>query len=89
MVPRLGLQLGTGGNQRLAGFVGLVLGEVLDEPSGQILGFLVPFGGIRVGVAGIQDARVNALQFGGNFKVEIRDLLRGRGQDVAVQDRVD
>ena len=82
-------ELGAGGDQGLARFVGLVLLEVLDEPAGQVLGLLLPDGGIGVGVAGVQDLRVHAGQGGGHFQVEVGDRLGGRGQDVAVQDGVD
>ena len=83
------LQLRTGGDQSLAGFVAFILGEVLDEPSGQILSLFIPFSWIRIGITGIQDAGVDALQLRGNLEVEVRDLLGGSVQNVAVQDRVD
>ena len=50
---------------------------------------LVPLGGIRIGVAGIENLGVDAGQLGGNLEVEVGDLLGGRLQDSAVQDRVD
>ena len=79
---QVSLQLRTGGDQRLTGFVAFILGEVLDEPSGQVLGLGIPFTGIRVGIAGIQDAGVDALQLRRNLEVEVRDLLGGGVQDV-------
>ena len=42
-VADLLLELGTGGYESLAGFVVLVLVEVLDEASGEILCLLVPY----------------------------------------------
>ena len=69
------LQLGTGGNQSLAGFVALVLDEVLLEAGSQVLGLLIPLSGIGVGVAGIQNGGINTGQSGGNLEVEVGDEL--------------
>ena len=49
------LQLRASGDQSLASFVAFVLGEVLDESGGEVLRLLIPFGGIGVGVARIED----------------------------------
>ena len=83
------LRLGASGDQSLAGVVGGVLGEVLYEAGGQILGLGVPLGGVSVGVAGIQDVGVHAGQLGGNGQVEVGDGLGLRLQDGTVQDGVD
>ena len=40
------LELGTGGHQSLSSLVVLVLGEVLDETSSQVAGFLFPLCGV-------------------------------------------
>ena len=76
----------TGADQGLAGFVGLVLLEVLDEAGSEILGFGLPLGSVCIGVARVEDVGVHAREFGGNFEVEVRDGL-GRGLvDAAVED---
>ncbi len=63
--------------------------EVLDEPSGEILGLLLPLSGIGVGVARIKDASVNSLENSRNCEVEERNLL-GRGLvNAMVEDGVD
>ena len=83
------LQLGTGGNQSLAGFVALVLDEVLLEAGSQVLGLLIPLSGIGVGVAGVQNGGVNTGQSGGNLEVEVGDGFGGSLVDSAAQDGVD
>lgn len=55
----------------------------------QILRLVLPFGSVGVGVAGVENLGVHARQFGRNLKVEVRNLLGGRLQDVAGQNRVD
>ena len=85
---RSGLQLRTGGDERLAGGVGLVLVEVLDEAAGEVLCLLIPHLGIGIGVARIEDAGIDALELRRDFEVEIRDLL-GRGLGVWIAMFVD
>lgn len=81
--------LRTSSDQSLAGGIALVLDEILDESLGEVFCLLVPLGGILVGVAGIQDLRVDAGQRSGDFEIEVWQLL-GRGfQDFAVEDGVD
>ena len=81
--------LRTSGDQSLAGGVALVLDEILDESLGEVFRLLVPLGGILVGVARIQDFRVDSRQGSGDFEIEVRQLL-GRGlQDFAIEDGVD
>ena len=87
--PEMLLQLRTGGHESLSGLVAFVLLEVLDEASGKILCLLLPFSGILVGVAGVENACVNSLEFGGNLEVEIRYLLGRSLVDAAVEDSVD
>ena len=83
------LQLRTGLYEGLSGLVGLVLVEVLDEPSGEILSLLLPLSGIGVGVARIKDTGVNSLEHSRDGEVEVRDNL-GRGLvDAVVEDGVD
>ena len=70
-------------------FVGLVLMEVLDEAGGKVLGFLIPIFLVSVGVAWVEDVRIDAWESSWNLKVEDWDDL-GRGfVDVAIQDRID
>ena len=83
------VHLGTGGDQGLAGLVAGVLGKVLDEAGGQVLGLLVPLSGIGIGVPGIQDAGVHALQLSGDLQTEVGDGLGGGVVDGAVEDGVD
>ena len=77
-LSQIRIQLRACGDQSLAGFVGLVLDEVLDEAAGQILGLLLPDSGIGVGVPGIQDGGVHAGQLGGHFKEIGRASCRER-----------
>ena len=81
--------MGASFNQRLASVVAGVLDEVLLEAGRQILRLVLPFGSVGVGVAGVENLGVHARQFGRNLKVEVRNLLGGRLQDVAGQNRVD
>ena len=83
---RISLKLGTSRNQSFSGLVALIFGEVLDESSCQIFGLGLPFGSIRVGISGIQNVGVYTRKLGGYFNVEVRNLLGGSFQDVAVQD---
>lgn len=77
--------MGASFNQRLASVVAGVLDEVLLEAGSQILRLVLPFGSVGVGVAGVENLGVHARQFGRNLKVEVRNLLGGRLQDVAGQ----
>ena len=83
------LQLRACSYQRLACLVGLILHKVLDEAAGQILGLLIPLCRVSICVARIEDRGINARKLCGNFEVEVRDLLGGSLEDIAVQDRVD
>ena len=83
------LQLRACGYESLACFVSLILLEVLDEAACQILGLLFPLCGICIGVARIEDCGINARKLCGNFEVEVRDLLGGSLENVAIEDRVD
>ena len=83
------LRVGASFNQRLASVVAGVLDEVLLEAGRQILRLVLPFGSVGIGVAGVENLGVHARQFGRNLKVEVRNLLGGRLQDVAGQNRVD
>ena len=76
-------------NECLAGLVVGVLLEVLDEAACKILGLDFPLLRSCIGVARIQDCRVDARKLCGHFKVEVRDGLGGCLEHVAVQDRVD
>ena len=86
---RIKLQLRACSYESLACLVGLILLEVLDEAACQILGLLIPLCGICIGVARIEDRGINARKLGGNFEVEVRDVLGGSLENVAIEDRVD
>lgn len=75
------LELGTSSNERLTGFVGRVLLEVLDEATCEILSLSFPFGSVCVSVAGIEDFGSNAREFRGDLEVEDGELLGGSGED--------
>ena len=60
----LSLELGTGGNESLAGFVGFVFLEVLDEAGSEVVCLYSPFFGVLVSVAGVEDFGVDAGEFG-------------------------
>ena len=83
------LELGTGLYEGLSSLVGLVLVEVLDEPSGEVLGLLLPLCGIGIGVARIKDSGVNPFKDGRNREVEVRDDLGRSLVDAVVEDGVD
>ena len=83
------LELRTGLYEGLSSLVGFVLVEVLDEPSGKILGFLLPLGRIGVGVARIEDPGIDSFEDCRNGEVEVRDLLGRGGIDAVVEDGVD
>ena len=83
------LELRTGCYESLASLVAFVLLEVLDEASGEVLGFLVPLSGISVGVARIEDTSVNAFELCGNLEVEVRNTLCGSLEDSATEDSID
>ena len=69
--------VGAGGYESLACLVVLELLEVVDEHVGELVGFGVPFLGIGVSVAGIQDFGVYTGELGGNGEVEDGDNLGG------------
>ena len=81
--------MGAGGYESLACLVVLELLEVVDEHLGELVGFGVPFLGIGVSVAGIQDFGVYTGELGGNGEVEDGDNLGGSLEDSAVKDSVD
>ena len=83
------LELGTSSNERLTGFVGRVLLEVLDETTCEILSLGFPFGSVCVSVAGIEDFGSNAREFRGDLEVEDGELLRGSREDSTGKDTVD
>ena len=84
----LQLQLGTSSNESLAGIVGSVLSEVLDEASSQVLSLLLPLSSSSVSVARIKDSRIYVGQSGGNLEVEQRKLLGLSLQDAAIENSV-
>ena len=65
------------------------LTKFFSKRDAEILRLVLPFGSVGVGVARVEDLGVHARQFGRNLKVEVRNLLGGRLQDVAGQNRVD
>ena len=73
----MGLELGTGGYECLAGCVVLVLLEVVDEAFCEVLGLDGPFFCVGIGVAGVEDFGINAGKLGGNLEVE-DGAARGR-----------
>ena len=83
------LQLWTCGNQSLAGFIGSIFAEVLDEAGCEILSLLLPDAGLCVCVARIEDGGIHVGQCCGNLEVEVRNLLGGSLQDAAVENSVD
>ena len=85
----MGLQLGTSDDEGLASFVVGELLEVLDEASGEVLGLGFPFASAAVGVARIEDLGIDTGESGGNFEIEVRNLLGGSLLDGAVEDSVD
>ena len=76
-----GLELRAGCYESLACFVAFVLLEVLDEAGGQILGLLLPLGGIGVSVARVEDVGVDTFELCGDGEVEVRNLLGRRSVD--------
>ena len=88
-LPTVILKLGTGLYEGLSGLVGLVLLEVLDEPSGEVLCLLLPLCGIGIGVARIKDSGVNSFEDRRNREVEVRDDLCRSLVDAVVEDGVD
>ena len=83
------LFLRTCGYKCLACCIAFVFCEVLDESAGQILCLGLPLRRISIGIAGIQDCRINTGELGRYFEVEVRDLLGGCILDIAIQDRID
>ena len=81
--------MGTCRNESLAGFVGLEFLEVVDEHLGEFLSLVIPFFGICIGVAGIEDAGVYAGKLGRNNEIEVGKNLCGCLLDVTVEDVVD
>ena len=80
---------GACGDKGLAGGIGLEFLEVLDEHGGQLLSLLVPFAGVGVGVARVENLGIDAGQLGGDLEVEVGQRLGGSLVDVAVEDVVD
>ena len=83
------LQLGTSSHECLASLVALVLLEVLDEATSQVLSLLVPLSSVSISVTGVKDVGVYTLQLCGHLEVEVRNLLRGSLQDSTAQDGID
>ena len=83
------LELGTGSNESLTGFVSFIFLEVLDETFSKIFCLNCPFLGVSVGVAGIKDLGIYAGKFSGNLEVKDGELLGGSIEDSAVKDSVD
>ena len=81
--------VGTGCYKSATGLVAFKLVEVVDEHVGEFVGLGVPLGRVGVGVARVEDFRVNAGKFGRNFKVEDGEFLGGSLEDSAVEDGVD
>ena len=82
------LQLRASCYECLAGLVGLVLLEVLDEAACQILSLGLPLSCVSISVARVKDCGINAGKLCGNLEVEVRDLLGGSLQNVAIEDPV-
>ena len=89
MQPLCLVNLRAGCNQRLALFVAGELGEVLHEAVGQVNGLRIPPGSILVGVARVENSRINTRQLGRNREVENRQLLGRSLVNRAVEDGVD
>ena len=81
--------MGAGGYECLTGGVVLEFLEIVDEHVGELVGLLVPFGRVGVGVARVEDLRIYAGEFGGNDEVEDRQGLCRDLEDGAVEDVVD
>ena len=64
-----------GRDKRLAGIVGLIFLEVLDEAGSQVFCLDIPGMSELIGITRIQDLGINAFQFNWYFKVEVRDRL--------------
>ena len=79
----------TGGYEGFAVGVGLEFLEVLDKHAGELLCLLCPFGGVGVGVAGVEDLRVYSGKLGGDHEVEDREHFCRGFVDVTVEDVVD
>ena len=83
------LELRAGSYKSLTCFVRRIFVEVLDEASSEIFCFLLPLSSVLIGVARIEDSRINTRQSGRNLEVEERNLLRRSGEDVTTEDSVD
>ena len=78
-----------GVGEALAGLVGLEFLEVVDKHLGEFLGLLVPFSGVSVSVAGIENRAVYTGELSWDNEVEEGEHLSGSLLDVAVEDIVD
>ena len=83
------LELRTSCYESLAGLVGGVLAEVLDEAACEIDCLLLPLCRICVGVAWVEDLGIDTVQLGRNAEVEVRNLLGRSLVDRTVEDGVD
>ena len=83
------LELRTSGNESLTSFVSLVLLEILDEASCEILSLLFPYRSVSVSVARIEDLRINTRKFSRNNEVEVRNCLSRSLIDRTIEDSVD
>lgn len=81
--------VGTCQRELLASLVGLELLEVVDKHLGEFLSLVVPFFGVGISVAGVEDAGVDAGQLSGDYEIEVGEHFCGSLLDVAVEDIVD
>lgn len=69
--------------------VPLILRKVLDETTCEVFCFAIPLVDVGISVARIEDLGGNAVERSRDFKIEVRNGLRGCFFDVAVEDCVD
>ncbi len=60
----------TCGNKRFACFIGSVFTEVLNEAAGKVFRLLIPYGGIGIGVARVEDCGIYTRQLCRHIKIE-------------------
>jgi len=63
--------------------------EVVDKQLRQVLGFLLPFGYIRVGIPWVENALIAIVQKCRDFQVEHRQVLCFRMLNRTIEDGVD
>lgn len=66
--------------------VPLILRKVLDETTCEVFCFAIPLVDVGISVARIEDLGGNAIKRSRDFKIEVRNGLRGCFFDVAVED---